>query len=208
MSRFLAVIGILCITVSAFAAPAGDTSAVQKTKQPLARDTYYKSGYYLGLNMGRAKADMADKSGYGKKEESGFASSAYFGYDINHYLAVELGYLYLPTVKYTDGSKSDINISNHAFATNIMGKYPVGEGFSVYAKLGGALVRAKQTGGDQGDQTQNATVLAYGGGIDYVFANVGGLHLDLDYYHTNKKDTKSVDVPAQNIATIGIRYQF
>ena len=207
MNRFLVVIGILSIAVSAVAAPAGNTNNGQKTTQPLARDTYYKSGYYLGLNMGRAKADMADKPGYDKKN-SGFASSAYFGYDINHYFAVELGYLYLPTVKYTNGPKSDVNISNHAFATNIMGKYPVGEGFSVYAKLGGALVRAKQTGGSHDDQTQNATVFAYGGGIDYVFANVGGLHLDLNYYHTNKKNTKSIDVPAQNIATVGIRYQF
>ncbi len=207
MNRFLAAMGILFVMVGVFAAPAEGTGDSHNTKKPLARDTYYKSGYYLGLNVGRAKADMADKTGYSKKN-TGFASSAYFGYDINHYLAVELGYLYLPTVKYTNGPSSDINISHHAFATNILGKYPIGEGFSVYAKLGGALVRAKQTGGDQSDQTQNAAVLAYGGGIDYVFANVGGLHLDLDYYHTSKKDTKTIDVPAENIATIGIRYQF
>ena len=58
MNRFLAIMGILGVAVSAVAAPAGNINNGQKTKQPLARDTYYKSGYYLGLNMGRAKADM------------------------------------------------------------------------------------------------------------------------------------------------------
>ena len=206
------VIGLLCFAGGGYAAPQAKQKTAPAEKSSPAptspRDTYYSSGYYLGLNMGQARANLADKPGY-QKQETGFASSAYFGYDFNHYLAIELGYLYLPTAKYTDGpAGSDVNITNHGFATNVLGKYPVGEGFSVYAKVGGAILKAKQTGGTEGDKTQNATVLAYGGGIDYVFANVGGLHLDLDYYHTNKKNSKTVNVPAENIASVGIRYQF
>jgi len=207
MNKFLVGLSICLIAIGAYAAPKLPSNTDASKKPKSARDTYYSSGYYLGLNLGQTRAELPNRAGYSAQTTS-FAVSTFFGYDFNHYLAVELGYLYLPDHGYTSSTQSDINISNHGIVTNVLGKYPIGAGLSIYGKLGGALLTARETEPGQAAQSQDATVLAYGGGIDYVFANIGGLHINLDYYHTNQGKTNTVPVPAENIATIGIRYQF
>jgi hypothetical protein len=162
-----------------------------------ARDSYYASGYFIGANVGKAHSSFAGTSA------SGVASQVYMGYNFNHYIAFSIGYLFLPSLTYS-GAK----ISNNGITLNFKGFYPIGEGFAMYGTVGSAILTAKKTQTGVADAKENATVLTYGGGIDYAFANIGGLHMLLDYSHLDEKKTDTFNVPAQRIASLGVYYQF
>ena len=172
-----------------------------------ARDTYYSSGYIVGLNLGQGQTKAEGYSGYGG-DDKGLFGRVYVGYDVNHYFAFSFGYLYFPTATLSLTGAPDVKLNNSGFDGLLTGRYPIGEGFALYGNIGAALLKAREKQSGAAEQTQNATVLACGGGIDYSFANIGGLHMTLDYYHTAKKNTNSLNVPAQNALSTGIYYQF
>ncbi len=196
------IIFIITLLFAANAIFAEDTGAT-----PPARDSYYQSGYFVGLNLGEGRSQIDSVAGLNKKDK-GLFGHVNFGYDLNHYFAFQLGYLYLPTAKYTQVGMPDVNVKTSGYDGLLKAMYPVGEGFAVYGDVGGAILSTSEEQEGAGKISQNATVLAYGGGIDYVFANIGGLHLVADYYHTNKKATKTLTVPAQDAVSLGIYYQF
>jgi len=173
------------------------------------QNAYYPSGFYLGLNLGLAQAQMTSVPTYQTKN-SGLGGRTYFGYDFNRNFSLDVGYVLFPQVKYTNPLTPDLKISNNGFDALITGKYALGEGFSIYAQLGGALLRAQLTADDLNTQNANATVLAYGSGIDYVFTNLGsgGLHMVLDWYHTDNKNGTPFNIPAENVYALGTYYQF
>jgi hypothetical protein len=168
---------------------------------------YDPSGFYLGLNLGLAQANLDNIAGWQQKN-SGLAGRVYFGYDINRYAALDIGYILFPQVRYTHPVIPDTKINNNGFDLLITGKYPIGEGFSLYGQLGGVMLRAKLTSDNQAGQTANATVLAYGAGIDYVFAPIGGLHAILGWYHTDNKNGSPFNIPTENLYALGAYYQF
>lgn len=193
---------LFLVVASVASAYAEDADTAQS-----ARDTYYSSGYIVGINLGQVETDAADIAGY-SKENKGFFARPFVGFNVSPYFAVQFGYLIFPKVKFSQAGASDITLKNSGFDGLFTGRFPLGEGFALYGNVGAAIVKAKQTQSGNADLTQNATVLAYGGGLDYSFANIGGLHSVLDYYHLDKKDTSTLDVPAQNTFSIGIYYQF
>jgi hypothetical protein len=176
---------------------------------PNARDSYYPSGFYVGLNLGMAQAQMDTIPTYQTKN-SGVGGRTYFGYDFNRYFSLDVGYVAFPTVKYTSDVLPTLNITNSGFDSLVTGKFPLGEGFAIYAQLGGAVLTANMTADAQPSQKANATVLAYGSGLDYVFANFGGggLHMVLDWYHTDNKNGAPFNIPAENLYALGAYYQF
>jgi hypothetical protein len=175
--------------------------------QAAARDTYYTSGYVMGLNLGQGTSEAPDITGY-DLENTGFAARPYLDYELNRYVSFEVGYLFLPTANYTGSQLPSIKIKTSGFDLLLGAKYPLGEGFAIYGKLGGAIINARYTI-DNGDSlNEDATVLAYSGGVDYSFANVGGLHWVIDYYHLDDKNTSSFKIPAQHIYSTGIYYLF
>jgi opacity protein-like surface antigen len=170
------------------------------------RDSYYSSGYYLGINLGQAHADFPKSPNYQSKMD-GFTGRAYIGYNVNAYMALDVGYLLLPTVRYNSPSNT-IKISNSGFNFNLKIKYPIGEGFALYGQGGAAILRLSEKGAQPDIVTQNATTLTYGGGLDYVFADVGGLHTTLDYQRIAKKSGQDIDLPNYDFYSFGIYYQF
>jgi hypothetical protein len=181
--------------------------AEQAAPQRLARDTYYSSGYLIGLNLGQARTQVPDISGISAKRQDLFGR-IYVGYNLSHYFALQVGYVQFPDAKYSAAGKAVDTVSNKGFDGLLQGKYPLGEGFSVFGNLGGAILAAKNSPAAGGGVSQNATVLAYGTGLDYVFANIGGLHSNVSYYHTDKKDTNALNVPAEDGVSLGVYYQF
>lgn len=173
------------------------------------QNAYYPSGFYLGLNLGLAQAQMTSLPNYQTKN-SGLGGRTYFGYDFNRNFSLDVGYVLFPQVKYTNPLTPDLKINNNGFDALVTGKYALGEGFSIYAQLGGALLRAQLTADGINSQNANATVLAYGSGIDYVFTNLGdgGLHMVLDWYHTDNKNGAPFNIPAENLYALGTYYQF
>lgn len=199
MKKTVVLVATLFAVSASFADDAAPTSPV--------RDTYYSSGYIVGLNLGQGEINTIDYSGYSAKNK-GLFGRLFVGYDINHYFAFQFGYLYFPTATLSIIGSPDIKLQNTGFDGLLTGRFPLGEGFALYGNLGAALLNARQKQSGTADQTQNATVLACGGGLDYSFANIGGLHATLDYYHTAKKNTNTLNVPAQNALSFGIYYQF
>lgn len=183
------------------------TAHAENTTATPAPDSYYSSGYIVGLNLGEATTQVKNTADY-KKQDTGFAGRIYAGYNLNYYFAVQLGYLILPQVKLTKAEQSNITVHNTGFDLLFTGRYPIGEGFSLYGNVGGAMLSAKKKESGVADVNQNATVLAYGGGIDYTFANIGGLHSIIDYYHTENKNTSTLNVPAEDMYSAGVYYQF
>lgn len=180
-------------------------SPVAKAAQPTARDRYYSSGFYLGLNIGRAISDSPDIAGF-DRNRVGDVGRAYIGYNANYYFSLDVGYLLLPTVTYNSPALN-FKVANEGYDALLTAKYPLGEGFVVYAKGGPALMRARYVS-PLPVEHENATVLEYGGGIDYVWANIGGLHTLLDVTHLNGKNTGDFTIPGYNLYTFGVYYQF
>lgn len=176
-------------------------------EQKPARDTYYSSGYIVGLNLGQGETKTTGFSGY-SADDKGLFGRLFVGFNVNHYFALSFGYLYFPTATLSFAGSPDVKLHNTGFDGLVTGRYPIGEGFAIYGNLGAAILKARQKENGVADVTQNATVLACGGGIDYSFANIGGLHMTLDYYHTADKKTNTLNVPSQNAISIGTYYQF
>jgi len=151
-----------------------------------ARDTYYSSGYYLGINLGDAESIS----------ENAFGGRAYIGYNLNPNIGFEIGYDYLPNIQ---------NINTYAFDLLFVPRYALGEGFSVFGKVGPALLQATL---NPAGINENGTVIAYGAGLDYAFANIGGLHTTWEWYHLNNFDGNQFNIPTHNLYTWGIYYQF
>ena len=176
MKKLSLLILSLCSVSLSYAADASATST-----------PYYSSGYYLGLNLGKAYA-------------------IYIGYNVNHYFALDMGYLWLPTMK-IETTQGETKSSNNGFDVNVKVKYPIGEGFAFYATGGAAILRLAATV-PHPKVTQNATTMTYGAGLDYVFANVGGLHTTLDYQRVNKKTGENIESPDYDLYSLGVYYQF
>ncbi len=203
MIKRLGLVILLSLCSTAIYAEDATSTAV-----PAARDTYYTSGYILGLNLGQATIEAQDVPTYNANGQ-GFAARPYIGYQFSPYASAEIGYVFLPTLKYTsDTGGAAFRVSTNAFDLLIGGKFPLGEGFAVYGKVGAAMLKSTQSISGAGSTNQNATVFAYAGGIDYAFANIGGLHMILDYYHTDDKNTNTFQIPALHMYSAGIYYLF
>ena len=173
-----------------------------------ARDSYYPSGFYLGLNLGMAQAQMDSLTSFQTKN-SGIGGRTYFGYDFNRYFSLDVGSTLFPQIKYTNNPLvPDIKIKTNDYDALVTGKYPLGEGFALYGQLGGAMLHSQLNQDGIASENASATVLAYGAGLDYVFANIGGLHMVLDWYHTDNKNGAPFNIPAENLYALGAYYQF
>ena len=182
--------------------------AADSSSTPLDRDAYYPSGFYLGLNLGLAQAQMDSLPNFQTKN-SGVGGRTYFGYDFNRYFSLDIGYTLFPQIKYTNNPVlPDIKIKTNDYDALVTGKYPLGEGFALYGQLGGAMLHSQLNQDGFASDKSNATVLAYGAGLDYVFANIGGLHMVLDWYHTDNKNGAPFNIPAENLYALGAYYQF
>ena len=202
----LAFIALLVLFGSStYAEDAQPTATTTTTNN--ARDNYYTSGYIMGLNLGQSIIEEDDISGYQSKN-TGFAARPYIGYAFNPYVTFEIGYLVLPTLSYSGTNLPGITIKTSGFDLLLGAKYPLGEGFALYGKVGGAILNSKYSVDAGPSYSEDATVLAYAGGFDYSFANIGGLHMVLDYYHTGDKSTNTFKIPGQHTYSMGIYYLF
>jgi hypothetical protein len=199
----------LAILLLAIFTTVGISYADDNTKSPPnARDSYYPSGFYLGLNLGIAQAQMDSVSNFQTKN-SEVGGRTYFGYDFNRYFSLDIGYTLFPQIKYSNNPVlPDIKIKTNDYDAIVKGKYPLGEGFALYGQLGGAMLHSHLNQDGIASENASATVLAYGAGLDYVFANIGGLHMVLDWYHTDNKNGAPFNIPAENLYALGAYYQF
>ena len=222
MRNIIAAMAALLLATGAVAAEADQTTAMSDDQAAAVSDdqaaaasydeqaaaadndgSSWASGFYVQANAG---VGFLDNQGNDAFKKSNFAGSAAVGYIFNPYVATEVVYMMLPGYKGNDGAK----LKNQVLGLNVVGMYPLAKGFSIDGKLGLDYMMNKLTKPEVSDKT-NGTVLGYGVGIDYAFANIAGLHLGVDYYRTDKNQLfkKHGDkLPAQNLVAFGVRYQF
>lgn len=114
--------------------------------------------YYAGVDAGSTKID-----GYSDRETS---YGAFFGYQFHTNFAIEGGYRRL-----ADFDVIGANVTADQTALSVIGSLPVGNGFSVYGRLGYNRVDVKATtnGVSAKDKTNGGL---YGIGASYAFSPV------------------------------------
>jgi hypothetical protein len=135
------------------------------------------SGYYAGVSLGSVTGDLSKSTTYSNAlssfggEQSNtnttnvFGGNLFFGYNINTYVGVEVGYLSVGKLKYvgnavntaypttdeTTTASYSLSQSTTGFDTMVVGHLPFTlfaptlQGWSAYAKLGAAMLNASST---------------------------------------------------------------
>jgi opacity protein-like surface antigen len=179
------------------------------------------SGFYVGAQAGYAylhypKSWLTDDPNFisvGSVDNKGFASRVHVGYDFNQYFAMEMGYIYLPRIKFNDITISGGSGINESFRQSVIdflakGTLPLNGGFDLYGKAGIASVNRDDLEATAGGVTVKSnvkdtkTVAALGVGMDYRLIN--NLVADLGYMHY----FNSGDLEATDFIGLGIAYRF
>ena len=122
-------------------------------------------GFYIDANLGWSKASLLSEitDGSTNLKDSGFAWGLGGGYKFMPNLAVDFDYLRFVMLKDNSGD----SLNNNAFILSAKGILPLGDGFSLYGKLGPALLDRTANGYD----LSNTYTLYAGIGAEYNFTS-------------------------------------
>ena len=216
MKKLLITIGscaLVGMSAASFAATA-DSSNVNDTSAP-----------FIGGTVGFARANYGDldKALYDaapSSSQGGVDAGAYIGWHFNQYFDAQVGYLYLPTNKYSGGGNS---LSLKTQAIDLLGKAylplsnlssSITTPVSVYAQAGAAYVFSKFDGDVQGASftvdKHDGLEPAYGVGVAYSFnknvvADINWLQI---YGPKVSAGDSSLKSPLINTINLGLTYRF
>lgn len=186
------------------------------------------TGLYAGFGVGAAKGDIdvttlgeqwraAGNSGGIATRDRTTGFKIFGGYEFNRYVALELTYADLGTLKASaknpDGSNAQAVIDNTAYSLEAVGTAPIAAGFSVFGKAGASLITTEETNSCNGVSLPacGATIseeeynLKVGLGAQYAFPNGMALRLDWDrYLKVGDPDTTG----EADIDTLGLSLSF
>jgi opacity protein-like surface antigen len=155
------------------------------------------SGPYLGVSVGWA-TDKADEF-----EDSGVGFKVFGGYAFNEYFAAELGYV--DAGKLEDHIQGlNVTIESSGVIAAVLGRLPLGDAFSLFAKVGYALydekVTLRQAAGFMQSETNDADDPLYGVGAE----------LSLGERVQLRAEYEIVDIPDADfdIVTVGATLRF
>lgn len=131
-------------------------------------------GAYAGLRVGQAKTSV-DNTTLSTDNPTGWGVFA--GYTFNPNFAAEAEYLELGEIKASGVGGG--SAKSNGFSISGVGSYPINDQFSLFAKLGYAMITSKMSGGG-GDAKSNA--VTYGVGAQYNVSPVIGVRLGWDKY--------------------------
>jgi OOP family OmpA-OmpF porin len=128
---------------------------------------------YAGIRLGQAKTSI-DNTALTTSSPTGFG--VFVGHDFNQNFALEGEYLNLGEVKAGPGGAK-----SSGFSLSGVGSYPINEQFSLFGKLGYAMLTSKATGSNPNtDRKSNA--VTYGLGAQYNVSPAAGIRLGWDKY--------------------------
>jgi OmpA-OmpF porin, OOP family len=163
-----------------FAGLIGAAAILAVPSVSLAQSRMQDTPWYVGADIGQA--DL------GVDEDTAFRILG--GYQINRNFAAEISYS-----DFGDAGTGSANVKANAWELVGVGSYPLANQFSVFGKLGFALVEVKALG-----VTDDKTELTYGFGVQYDFTPKVGIRGQWQRYDT---DPNEVDV-----LSIGVVYKF
>jgi hypothetical protein len=120
-------------------------------------------GFYIGALAGSTDFNYAPAADYSKSE---FTWGLFTGWQFNKYFAAELGY-YKPASITSSVSGASSKLSLHTIATSLIGSYPVGDNWSVFARVGAGFPTVKNSVSSSslsGSWSDSSTELHFGGG--------------------------------------------
>jgi OOP family OmpA-OmpF porin len=151
------------------------------------------SGFYAGIALGFAELD---DDGMGDNlwtfDDNSGTFHAYGGYQFNRYLAAELSLDSLGTYE-GETLTADIDSSYSALLVSMVGRLPLGAGFSLYAQGGGGIASIYQwVDGvigpfyfDDEYEANSGFAVAWGGGLSYVIPDYNEIEIRAGYLRTD-----------------------
>lgn len=131
---------------------------------------------YIGIAGGQNKMDVS-----GVKESTAF--SAFGGYSFNEYIGAELAYVDFGSA---DTNVPGISMKGNAVSLDAVGSLPLGNDFSLFAKLGYASTHIEISGGT----SSNKADVTYGIGAQYKASKNWAVRLGYDNYRVGENNTK------------------
>lgn len=178
--RVITACTLAITSLAVFAAPARNTS-------PAPSD----SGFYAGGTIGATQLDDDNMGRYQDQDTSGGAFNVYGGYQFNKYLASEVTLHWLGSYEGQTVS-SDIWSDYSAFTLTMLGKLPLGGGFSLYGQAGGGVASIYQDiwvalpGGLYDDSdSDSALAKVFGAGLLYIPPQLPFMEFRAGYMQTD-----------------------
>jgi OOP family OmpA-OmpF porin len=134
------------------------------------------SDMYVGFRVGQANTSL-DNITLDSSRPTGWG--AFIGHDFNSNFAVEAEYLNLGEIK--SGSNT---VKSTGFSVSGIGSIPFNEQFSLFGKLGYAVITGTPGGGFTGSDANNRAV-TYGFGGQFNITPAVGVRLGWDKYKFN-----------------------
>ncbi|MEP7157556.1 MAG: outer membrane beta-barrel protein [Betaproteobacteria bacterium] len=187
-----------------------------------------ESHWYGGVNLGQSRSTIDDKRissgllGAGftvtgiKDDDRDTAGKIFAGYQFSRYFAVEGGYFNLGKFGFTANTlpAGSLNgrIKLQGMNLDLVGRVPISERFSAFARVGANYAQARDTFTGTGSvfvrtshASANDTNIKYGGGLEFAFNEALSLRLEAERYRINDAVGNRGDV---DLASVGLVYRF
>jgi len=191
----------------------GAAFAYTSKQEPAAMYFGFQPGYAnMHYTKECLKTPSIDITNIGSVDSSGFAGRFYVGYDFNKNFGMEVGYVFLPKIKFNNVNALgylpfDASFNQNIFDFCAKATLPLKYNIDLYGKAGAAIVVRDDfelsTGGQtaEADSQDTETVPAIGAGVDYGFND--HVFADLSYMHYFGKN----DLQATDFVGIGLIYR-
>ncbi len=169
---------------------------------PAAAQKPLETGFYIGGALGQATQQdtCARIAGPGAScDDTSTAFKILGGYQINRYVAGELGYAELGKATATAGGLTD-EIKARAWDVTAVGQYPIVDRFSVYGRLGLYFANVKENTNFVGNSSHSNNDLTYGVGVRYDFTRNLAMRGEWQHY----SDVGGGNIGTTDIDVIGI----
>ncbi len=142
----------------------------------------HAEGSYVGINVGESKyQDFPLLGGDSSKTVVGLT----YGVNINPNFDIELGYLHHGSAKKSDATPASLDLTTQSLYLAAVGKLPVTDGFSVYAKGGLSVNHNKaesNVGGVTDRDTNTKAGIIIGVGASYQFTKEWSGIVEYSYF--------------------------
>ena len=155
---------------------------------------------YVGVRVGEAKTSIDNNTFNNGTLDSTNPTGwgVFVGHDFNPNLAIEAEYLNLGEIKGVGGG-----VKSTSFSVSGVGSFPINEQFSLFGKLGYAVITGKPGGSFTGSDKNNRAV-TYGLGGQFNVTPAVGVRLGWDRYHFNDTELNG----NANLVSIGAVFRF
>jgi OOP family OmpA-OmpF porin len=185
-------------------------------------------GWYVGTSLGQSKATIDNERITNSLLGSGFASSTVTndrrdlgfkvlgGYQMNKYLALEGGYFDLGNFGYTATTIPPGTLTGEAqirgINLDLVGRLPVTDKFSVFARAGVTRAEARDTFRGTGavvvnnpNPRERANNAKFGVGMEYAFTPALSGRAEIERYRINDAVGNTGDI---DLVSVGVVYRF